>query len=68
MASEKFEINAFQEALGELINADGQEEMAGVVAGNPVLLSGEADAASDLFINAAKTWGDENSANGQYHS
>jgi len=29
MISEKFDINAFQEALQELTNADGPEEMAG---------------------------------------
>jgi len=64
MSSEKFDINAFQEALEELISAGGPEDMAEAVARNPVLLREEADAAFEVLTNAAKDLGDEDSAKG----
>ncbi len=51
MPAEKFDIEAFQEALGELIKADSPEETASVVTKNSVLLHDEAEAEIDKLIN-----------------
>jgi len=57
-----FDMEAFQEALQELMKADGAEAMTEVVAGHPVLLSEEADTAFEMMIAAAQAQGEEEAA------
>ncbi len=64
MPAERFDMQAFQEALGDLINADSLEKIekiAAILANHPILLGEEADALFDMLISTAKSQGDENS-------
>ncbi len=52
MTTDPFDLQAFQSALDQLMNASDMEEMAEITAENPILLSDEADATFDVLIKA----------------